>query len=95
MKFAVEFTKRAAKEVALLDAGVRNKVRTELERLVQDPFCGSHKVGNLEGVRGHGFYFGGTAYRIAYLIDGGKLVILVIMVGTREGFWEKLSRTWK
>ncbi len=50
------------------------------------------KVGKLKKVFGHGFNYGGTAHRVAYLIDKKKQIIHVIGIGSHERFWEDIKR---
>ncbi|MBT9173051.1 MAG: hypothetical protein DDT21_01441 [Syntrophomonadaceae bacterium] len=66
-------------------------LRRCLREVSVQPFRKS-KVGSLTKVYGHGFNYGGTAYRVAYLIDTKKKVIHVIGLGSHEGFREEIKR---
>ncbi len=42
------------------------------------------KVGDIQGLWGHGFNFNKVVYRVAYIIDEEQLYIFIIGVGTQE-----------
>ncbi len=50
------------------------------------------KVGSLKGIFGHGFYYQGTRYRVAYSIDTRERVIYIVGLGSHERFWEEIKR---
>lgn len=55
-----------------------------IQEIRQNPFREA-KIGDMQGVWGHGFRFHGVDYRIAYIIDKNLLYIFIIGVGTHEG----------
>lgn len=62
-----------------------------------DPYSGTIKKGDLAGVYGYDVYYQRTNYEVAYRIvenDDGNIVI-VIMAGTRENFYEQLKNYFK
>jgi mRNA interferase RelE/StbE len=64
-----------------------------IQRIRQDPSIGTAKKGDLTGIYGYDLYYRGVNYEIAYRIsvnDDGSVVI-VIMAGTRENFYEQLK----
>lgn len=76
---------------------LQQKFRNALEEILQSPFeAANAKRGNLSGVYGYDVYHNGTNYEIVYMIqkdEEGHLVIIVL-VGTRERFYEQLKRYW-
>ena len=58
------------------------------------------KHGDLEGVKGYDIYYNKISYELAYTIeyvegeDGVPKVVVVIMAGTRENFYDELKRYW-
>ena len=62
-----------------------------------DPFIGSLKTGDLSGIYGYDVSYRGTNYEIAYRIEENKNgeMIVVILAGTRENFYEQLKRYLK
>ncbi len=55
----------------------------------------TQKVGDLDGIYGHGFTYNKTAYRIAYLIDEKSQSILVVGLGSHENFWHDIKKYMK
>lgn len=59
-----------------------------------NPYAGKLKAGDLAGIRGYDIYYQGTNYELAYRIEeneAGELIV-VILAGTRENFYEQLKR---
>lgn len=65
------------------------------DKIAKDPYSFSSKSGDLSGYYTYSFNYQKTAYRIAYAINDNKLTILVILVGTHEGFYKLLKRVIK
>ncbi len=62
-----------------------------------DPFIGEMKTGDLSGIYGYDVYYRGTNYEIAYRVEenqDGEMVV-VILAGSRENFYEELKRYLK
>jgi len=70
--------------------------RTTLEKLSHDPYVGDLKTGDLSGIYGYDVYYNKTNYEIAYRVyeQAGKIVV-VILAGTRENFYNELKRYMK
>ena len=64
-----------------------------IDKLKKDPYIGTQKTGDLRGIFGYDVKYIGSNYELAYRIyeDDGKLVV-VILAGTRENFYEELKR---
>ena len=67
-----------------------------MEAIQNDPYIGEAKVGDLAGVYGFDVFYNRTNYEIAYRIyeENGQLVV-VILAGTRENFYQELKRYMK
>lgn len=62
-----------------------------------DPSIGEQKTGDLTGVYGYDISYRGNNYEIAYRVeenDAGELIV-VILAGSRENFYEELKRYFK
>lgn len=62
-------------------------------KIRQDPEIGYSKTGDLAGIFGYDIYYRGTNYEIAHYPaekEQGEIVV-IIMAGTRENFWEALK----
>ena len=78
------------------EKGLKAAFRKALETIQNDPYAGEAKVGDLAGVYGFDVFYNRTNYEIAYRIyeDNGQLVV-VILAGTRENFYQELKRYMK
>lgn len=70
--------------------------KTTIDKLKADPYIGTQKVGDLRGIFGYDVKYGGINYELAYRIyeENGHLIV-VILAGTRENFYEELKRLLK
>ncbi|WP_084777991.1 type II toxin-antitoxin system RelE/ParE family toxin [Saccharibacillus sacchari] len=59
-----------------------------------DPFCGSPKSGDLKGIYGYDVFYKGTNYELAYRLEENEEgeIVVVILAGTRENFYDELKR---
>ena len=78
------------------EKGLKGAYKAALVRLRQNPRLGEMKSGDLAGVFCYDVYYKGTNYEIAYRIyeKEGKLIV-VILAGTRENFYQQLKRYMK
>jgi len=67
-----------------------------INKLKSDPYIGVQKVGDLRGIYGYDVKYAEVNYELAYRIyeKNGKIVV-VILAGTRENFYEELKRLVK
>ena len=50
------------------------------------------KTGDLRGIYGYDIYYNKTNYELAYTVQRvGEEIIVVIMAGTRENFYDQLK----
>jgi mRNA interferase RelE/StbE len=78
----------------LNDKQLKRKFQDALIKIRMEPEVGEIKTGDLSGILGYDIYHQGTNYEIAYRIatnDNGDVVV-VIMAGTRENFWDTVKR---
>lgn len=81
----------------LKDKQLKKKYQSALMDIRKDPDCGLRKTGDLAGIWGYDVYHNGVNYEIAYYLaenDKGELVV-VIMAGTRENFWDAIKKYMK
>lgn len=62
------------------------------DKIAKDPYAGSHKHGDLKDYYAYDFRFDKVSYRIAYTIDDEGNVVIVVLAGTREQFYDILKR---
>ncbi len=80
----------------LRDKKLKDLFKKSIEEIRENPYAGQLKKGDLSGIYGYDFYYQGTNYEIAYVIeelDDGKIIV-IIMAGTRENFYEQLKKYW-
>ena len=63
-----------------------------LPQLAKNPYLGASLSGDLKGYWKYVFKFQRVSYRIVYQIYEKEKVVLIIAVGPREKFYEKLMR---
>lgn len=78
------------------EKGLKQAFQAALLAISDDPYIGSAKVGDLSGLHGYDVYYNKTNYEIAYRIyeEDGQLVV-VLLAGTRENFYNELKRYLK
>ena len=78
------------------EKGLKTAFRRALEEINADPYIGELKTGDLAGIYGYDVYYNKTNYELAYRIyeESGALVV-VILAGTRENFYQQLKRYMK
>lgn len=76
------------------EKALKEKFKKAVEEIRRDPFIGKPKTGDLAGIYGYDVFYNKTNYEIAYRIveveDGD--VVVIIMAGTRENFWDTIKR---
>lgn len=64
-----------------------------IDRIREDHTIGEAKVGDLSGIYGYDIFYNKTNYELAYRVEYVEdKIIVVIMAGTRENFYEQLKR---
>ena len=82
MTYDIEFTKKATKELKLIDAKVAKQLMGKIEELAKDPYSKELDIKKLRGINDvyrlrHG------KYRVLYEVNNSKLIVTVIKVGAR------------
>lgn len=83
------------------DKNLKLLYQEAIKAILEDPTIGEEKTGDLKGVKCYDIFYNRTNYELAYTVEyirtGGKEdpeVVVVIMAGTRENFYEQLKRYW-
>ena len=86
---AVKFLKK------LKDKKLKKLYQEAIDEILENPQIGEEKTGDLKGVRGYDIYYNKINYELAYTIEYvGDEIVVVIMAGTRENFYDQLKRYW-
>ena len=93
MGFSVYITTSAKKSAKKLPVSVRQEVvRFSREIIAINPYDAEQLRKPLDECRSFHFKMNNVHYRIAYRIVADKKRIDVVLVGSREGFYERLRR---
>lgn len=93
----VRFLPPAAKFLKKIkDKKLKTLYREAIDKIREDPAIGEAKTGDLSGIYGYDIFYNKTNYELAYTVEYVEdKIIVVIMAGTRENFYEQLKRYWK
>lgn len=90
----VRFLPPAAKFLKKLkDKKLKQLYKEAIDRIRENHTAGEEKTGDLQGVYGYDIYYNKTNYELVYTVEyaEGKIIV-VIMAGTRENFYDTLKR---
>jgi len=78
------------------EKGLKKAFQSAFEEICNNPFIGELKTGDLAGLYCYDVYYNKTNYELAYRIynEDGQMVV-VILAGTRENFYDELKRYMK
>ena len=77
----------------LKDKRLKTLYREAIDRILEDHTVGEAKTGALAGVFGYDIYYNKTNYELAYTVEYvNDKIVVVIMAGTRENFYDELKR---
>ncbi|OXS24935.1 MAG: plasmid stabilization protein [Acetobacterium sp. MES1] len=80
----------------LNDKHLKLAYQKAMDQLLIDHTLGTAKTGDLSGIFGYNIYYNQTNYELAYRIEyQDDKIIIVIMAGTRENFYQQLKRYMK
>lgn len=77
----------------LKDKKLKALYQNAIAKICKDHMAGEPKDGDLSGVYGYDIYYNKTNYELAYTLEYLEdKVIVVIMAGTRENFYDQLKQ---
>ncbi|WP_329050999.1 type II toxin-antitoxin system RelE/ParE family toxin [Streptomyces violaceus] len=89
MKYAFRFTAAAQRQLRVISRPDAMRILTALTALGDDPYHQDADVKKLTGPSGL-YRLRVGSYRVAYQIDDGELVVLVVKVGDRRDVYRDL-----
>lgn len=76
----------------LKDKKLKSLYKEAIEMICEDYSIGEKKTSDLAGMYGYDIYYNKTNYELAYRVRQlDDLIIIVIMAGTRENFYEEVK----
>lgn len=93
--FQLVITPSAKRSVKKLSKVLRKEIIKQTQALKQNPYLGEKLSGPLHFLYSFHIKFKGKEYRLAYTIDSFKKLIIIHLVGSREGFYERLKHLLK
>lgn len=93
----VRFLPPAARFIKKLkDKKLKILYQEAVDKICEDHTVGEAKTGDLCGVYGYDIYYNRTNYELAYTVEYMEdKIIVVIMAGTRENFYDELKQYMK
>ena len=77
----------------LKDKKLKTLYQEAIDKIREDHTVGTAKAGDLSGIYGYDIFYNKTNYELAYRVEYVEnQIIVVILAGTRENFYEELKR---
>jgi mRNA interferase RelE/StbE len=95
--YEIRFSAAAQKYFKKLrDKKLKNAFYEALHKISGNPYIGTQKSGDLATVYCYDVHHSGVNYELAYLISEIEgQIIIILLAGTRENFYEALKRIYK
>ena len=75
------------------DKNLKKIIEEAINDIAEDYTIGEAKTGDLSGIYGYDVFYNKTNYEISYAVEEvDNKIIIVIMVGTREDFYNELKK---
>jgi len=92
MTWAVQLTRRFARQYKKLHDNTASDVDAAVEALAQNPEIGERKKGDLAALRVFKFHSAGQLFLLGYTLDEGVRLVYLEAVGPHENFYRDLKR---
>ena len=92
MKWAVQQTRRFARQYKKLHDNTAADVDTAVDGVAQNPEIGERKKGDLAALRVFKFQSAGQLYLLGYTLDESVRLVYLEAVGPHENFYRNLKR---
>jgi mRNA-degrading endonuclease RelE of RelBE toxin-antitoxin system len=93
--YGISMAPSALKNYKKFPEKLREKIKSEALHIARNPYIYEELSEPLKGIRSYHFTFNSTQYRIAYQINESSREIEILLVKTRENFYDKLFRTFR
>jgi mRNA-degrading endonuclease RelE of RelBE toxin-antitoxin system len=95
--YEIKYSKPAERYLKKIkDKQLLSAFKQAIDKIKGNPYIGTQKTGDLRGVFGYDIKYSGINYELAYRIyEENDRLVVVILAGTRENFYEELKRLIK
>lgn len=90
--YAVVLAPSAHRLYKKFDPALQDRIKEEVQELARSPHSAPALHHPFQDLRSHHFHYRKAEYRIAYRVREDKRTIEVVLVKTRERFYEVLAR---
>lgn len=92
--YEIRYSKPAERYLKKIkDKQLLSAFKDAVDILKSDPYIGTPKIGDLQGIYGYDVKYAGVSYELAYRIyEENDQLVVVILAGTRENFYDELKR---
>lgn len=73
------------------EKNLKEKIKNAFLEIQKNPYIGEKKIGDLARIYGFDLFYNKTNYEISYKIYEAENTIVIILIGTRENFYESLK----
>ncbi|MFQ5846689.1 MAG: type II toxin-antitoxin system RelE/ParE family toxin [Candidatus Methylomirabilales bacterium] len=91
--YAVVIAPSAHRLYKKFDPALQERIKEEARKIARSPYATPSLHSPFQGLRSHHFQFHKAEYRIAYQIREDKRQVEIVLVKSRERFYEVLART--
>ena len=94
-KYEIFMARSAHRKYKKFPPNLKEKIKEESETIGNDPYACEELKGPLRGIRSYHFVQNSIEYRIAYRILEEKKEIEIVLIKSRETFYQTLRRVIK
>ncbi len=89
--YAIVMAPSAYKIFKKYDPKLQQKIKEEARNIADSPYSFKQLTSPLNNIRSYGFNYQKVAYRIAYRINDKQYQVEILLVKTRENFYDTLK----
>ena len=90
--YAVVLAPSAHRLYKKLDSALQERIKEEAQKIARSPYAAPALHSPFQGIRSHHFQFGKAEYRIAYRVRENNRPVEIVLVKSRERFYDVLAR---
>ena len=90
--YAVVLAPSAHRLYKKFDSALQDRIKVEARKVARSPYAAPTLHSPFHDIRAHHFQFGKAEYRIAYCVREDNRQVEIVLVKSRERFYEVLAR---